>query len=211
MSSPAVSDQHKDLMDRRYDSGVADINHLIDELREQKPGTEVPYVDPIHNADECRIVSLYSNIGHASDTGFIWPGDQEATTRMLGLQWQLGLRPDYVMPWNVHPWFVPGEANGKLTPNQISAGLKPLLRMLALVPRASVLVAHGTEAQRLAALLLKTENPLLWRRGFKTFKVRALSGRAFAGSPTRQQEWLDVMHEAYADGMARTGLGRPGK
>jgi hypothetical protein len=41
--------------------------------------------------------------------------------------------------------------------------------------------------------------------------VRALSGRAFAGSPARQQEWLDVMHEAYADAMARTGLGRPSK
>jgi hypothetical protein len=55
-------------------------------------------------------------------------------------------------------------------------------------------------------MLLKTEVPLLWRRGLKTYKVRSLSGRAFAGSPARQQEYLDEMHAAYADAMARTGL-----
>ena len=67
---------------------------------------------------------------------------------MLGMQWQLGLRPEYLMPWTVHPWHTPGEANGKFTPPQITSGLKPLLRLLKVVPRASVLIAHGTEAQK---------------------------------------------------------------
>jgi hypothetical protein len=48
--------------------------------------------------------------------------------------------------------------------------------------------------------------PLLWRRGLKTYKVRSLSGRAFAGTEARQQQYLDEMHVAYADAMARTGL-----
>jgi hypothetical protein len=67
-------------------------------------------------------------------------------------------------------------------------------------------VAHGTEANRLAQLLLKTEVPLLWRRGLKTYKVRSLSGRAFAGTEARQQQYLDEMHVVYLDAMARTGL-----
>jgi hypothetical protein len=162
----------------------------------------------MHDVDECRIISLYSNIGTADASGFITAGDDEAATRMLGIQWKLGLRPEFVMPWNVHPWYVPGEANGKFTPDQISAGLKPLLKFLALVPRASVIVAHGTEANRLANLLLKTEVPMIWRRGLKTYKVRSLSGRAFAGTPVRQEEYLAEMHTAYTDAMARTGLAK---
>jgi hypothetical protein len=49
---------------------------------------------------------------------------------------------------------------------------------------------------------------MIWRRGLKTYKVRSLSGRAFAGTPVRQEEYLAEMHTAYADAMARTGLAK---
>lgn len=208
MTALAPETFHEQLMSRRYEPSVAAVNELCDSLQEAKPGTVVPYVDPMHDVEECRIISLFSNIGEADPSGFITAGDQDAATRMLGLQWKLGLRPEFVMPWNVHPWHIAGEANGKFTPDQIQAGLKPLLKFLALVPRASVIVAHGTEANRLANALLKTEVPLLWRRGLKTYKVRSLSGRAFAGSPARQEEYLEDMRAAYADAMARTGIAR---
>ncbi|MBW4095295.1 MAG: uracil-DNA glycosylase [Acidobacteria bacterium] len=197
---------YQDHLDRRYEPHVAVVNEFCDSLRAAKPTLEVPYIDPMHNVDECRIISLHSNIGSAHPSGFVTAGDDDAIARLLGVQWQVGLRPEYLMPWNVHPWFTQGEPNGKLTPEQITAGLKPLLRMLTLVPRASVIVAHGTEANRLAQQLLKTENPLIWRRGLKVHKVRSLSGRAFAGSETKQEEWLSDMRAAYADAMARTGL-----
>lgn len=206
MTALATESFREQLLSRRYEPNVAVVNELCDTFQSLKPDTVVPYVDPMHDVDECRIISLYSNIGTADESGFITAGDSEAATRMLGVQWKLGLRPEFVMPWNVHPWHIPGEPNGKFTPDQISAGLKPLLKFLALVPRASVIVAHGTEANRLAQLLLKTEVPLLWRRGLKTYKVRSLSGRAFAGTEARQQQYLDEMHVVYADAMARTGL-----
>jgi hypothetical protein len=164
----------------------------------------------MHDTDQCRIISLFSSPTPDTGSGFISAGDHDAVTRLLGVQWQVGLRPEYVMPWNAYPWLVPG-AEGKLTPAQIAEGVKPLLRFLALVPRASALVAHGTEAQKLANLFLKTENRMIYRRGFKTYKVRALSGRPFAGSPEKQQQWLDDMQAAYGDAMARTGLPRRGQ
>ncbi|MBT8161640.1 MULTISPECIES: uracil-DNA glycosylase [Arthrobacter] len=160
----------------------------------------------MHSVEECRIVSLFSNTGEASPRGVVWAGDDVAATRLLGLQFQLGLRPEWMMPWNTHPWFTPGEANGKLTPEQVNAGLKPLIGFLRLVPRASAIVAHGTEANRLAQMLLKTDNPLIWRRGLKVYKARSLHGRAFAGSKERQTEWLIEMGRSYADAMARAGL-----
>ncbi len=206
MTALAPENLREQHLSRRYEPNVAAVNELCDTLQSVKAGTVVPYVDPMHDVDECRIISLFSNIGTEDESGFITAGDHEAATRMLGVQWKLGLRPEFVMPWNVHPWHVPGEPNGKFTPDQISAGLKPLLKFLALVPRASVIVAHGTEANRLANLLLKTEVPMIWRRGLKTYKVRSLGGRSFAGTPARQEQYLEDMHTAYADAMARTGL-----
>jgi hypothetical protein len=177
MTALATENFREQLLSRRYEPSVAAVNELCDTLQSAKTGTNVPYVDPMHDVDECRIISLYSNIGTADPSGFITAGDDEAATRMLGVQWKLGLRP--------------------------------LLKFLALVPRASVIVAHGTEANRLANLLLKTEVPMIWRRGLKTYKVRSLSGRAFAGTPARQEQYLEEMHTAYADAMARTGLTKP--
>jgi hypothetical protein len=49
---------------------------------------------------------------------------------------------------------------------------------------------------------------MIWRRGLKTYKVRSLSGRAFAGTPARQEQYLEDMRVAYADAMARTGLAK---
>ncbi|MDQ0260774.1 chemotaxis protein histidine kinase CheA [Sinomonas atrocyanea] len=204
--APAAPAGNPPASDPNFAPHIAPVNQHVEFLRKLRPGFEVPYVDPMHSVDECRIVSLFSNTGEASPRGYVWAGDDAAATRLLGLQYQLGLRPEWIMPWNAYPWFTPGEANGKLTPEQLHAGLKPLLTFLKTVPRVSAIVAHGTEANRLAQMLLKTDNPLIWRRGLKVYKARALHGRAFAGSKERQTEWLIEMGRAYADAMARAGL-----
>jgi len=185
---------------------IAPVNEHVEFLRKLRPGFEVPYVDPMHSVEDCRILSLFSNNSAASPQGVVWAGDDAAATRLLGLQFQLGLRPEWMMPWNTHPWFTPGEPNAKLTPEQVSAGLKPLIALLRILPRVSAIVAHGTEANRLAQMLLKTDNPLIWRRGLKVYKARSLHGRSFAGSKERQTEWLIDMGRSYADAMARAGL-----
>ncbi|MBG6085872.1 uracil-DNA glycosylase family protein [Zhihengliuella flava] len=201
-----ASETSTPLWERRYEEHIAPVNRLLDETAMLRPESSMSYVDPVHDVDQAKIVSLYSNVGTADASGFISAGEPEAVTRQLGLQWQLGLRPEYLMPWNVHPWHTAGEPNGRLQPPQIRAGLKPLLRLLKVADRTSVIVAHGTEAHRLTEQLLKTENPLLWRRGFKVYKVKSFGGRAFAGSPERQHAALEEIRTAYQDAMARTGL-----
>ncbi|HKU30534.1 uracil-DNA glycosylase [Arthrobacter sp. NyZ413] len=208
MQDLATESPEQKLWNRRFEPHIAEVTALCDSLKEMKPGSEVLYVDPAHNVDECRIISLFSNSRTTSGSGFIAPGDAEASTRMLGMQWQLGLRPELVIPWNVYPWIEPNGEPGKLTPANITEGLKPLLRLLAIAPRTSALVAHGNEAHRLADQLMKAAPQSIHRRGFKTFKVRSLGGRSFAGSPARQQEYLDAIHAAYAEAMARTGVAK---
>ncbi|BCW61579.1 uracil-DNA glycosylase [Paenarthrobacter sp. MSM-2-10-13] len=208
MQELATESPEEILWNRRYEPHIAEVNELCDSIKVQKPGSEVLYIDPAHSMDDCRIVSLFSNQRTNTGEGFINPGDEEATTRMLGMQWQLGLRPELMMPWNAYPWIEPNEEPGKLTPANITEGLKPLLRLLQLLPRTSALVAHGNEAHRLADQLMKAAPASIARRGFKTFKVRSLGGRSFAGTPARQQEYLDAIHGAYAEAMARTGIPR---
>ena len=209
MQSAPAETSAEALWNRRYEPNVAEVNQLCDSLMALKPGSEVPYIDPQHDVDEARIVSLFSNNGAAHPSGFITAGSDEAVTRLLGVHWQVGLQPKYVMPWNVHPWYTPGEPHTKLTKEEVAEGLKPLLRFLALVPRVSVIVAHGTEAQRLAAAFLKTENRMIYRRSFKVYKARSAEGRSFGATEERQQESLAEMRIVYKDAMARTGLAVP--
>ena len=204
MADPAYREQQ---WSRRFDPNIAEVNQLCESLVERKPGSEVPFVDPVHDVDECRIVSLFASPGPGASSRFIsTENDDETAARTLEIYEAVGLRPEHVMPWNAYPWFVFDEQDGKLTAAQISEGLKPLLKFLRLVPRASALVAHGGEAQKLADLLLKSKIADIQKRGFKTYKVRALGGRAFAGKPADQQKWLDEAHAAYTDAMARAGL-----
>jgi hypothetical protein len=206
MTSVATESLRDQLWNRRYDENIAPITELCDTLAEARPEQQVAYVDPVHDVDECKIISLFSNVGEMDPSGFITAGDDQAATRLLGIHWQIGLRPSYVMPWNVHPWFTPGQPNGRLTAPQIEQGLRPLVKFVNAVPRASALVAHGTEAHRLADQLLKAQGPMLYKRGFGIYKVRSLSGRSFAGSPERQEQWLLESAKAYAESMTRNGI-----
>ncbi|MGO4385657.1 uracil-DNA glycosylase [Specibacter sp. RAF43] len=206
MQSVATESLRDQLWNRRYDENIAPITELCDALALARPQQQVAYVDPVHDVDECRVVSLFSNVGEMDPSGFITAGDDQAATRLLGIHWRIGMRPSYFMPWNVHPWFTPGEVNGRLTAPQIEQGLRPLVKLMTLVPRASSLVAHGTEAHRLADQLLKAQGPMLYKRGFGIYKVRSLSGRSFAGSAERQEQWLAESATAYAETMTRCGL-----
>ncbi|GAA4659032.1 uracil-DNA glycosylase [Arthrobacter cryoconiti] len=206
MTFVATESLREQLWSRRYDENIAPVTELCDSLAEARPEQRVAYVDPVHDIDECRIISLFSNVGEIDSSGFVTAGDEQAATRLLGIHWQIGLRPSYVMPWNVHPWFTPGQANGRLSAPQIEQGLRPLVKFLTKVPRATALVAHGTEAHRLADQLLKAQGPMLYKRGFGICKVRSLSGRSFAGSAERQKQWLDESAQAYAESMTRNGI-----
>jgi hypothetical protein len=209
-------DHTKQQLDRRYAPNIGDINRYCDSLRDLKPGRELPYIDPMHDADQCKIVSLFASPGPASTdpsspdsgTGFLGAGNNDGSAaRMSAIYEHLGLRPEQVMPWNAYPWYL-SKGDGKLTNQQLDEGLKPLIRFLALVPRASALVAHGTEARRLVRRLEQLGLRNIRARGFKSYDVHAAGDRAFTGAPAKQEQWLEEMRAAYQDAMARAGIAR---
>ena len=86
MTALAPESFREQLLNRRYEPNVAAVNELCDSLQSVKPHTEVPYVDPMHDVDECRIISLYSNIGTADESGFITAGDTVPITVIRGTE-----------------------------------------------------------------------------------------------------------------------------
>ena len=146
----AIAPDHVEnpLMERRYEEQIEPVNRLVDETRALRPATSVSYVDPVHNVEEVRIISLFSNIGAANESGFIDAGSQEASTRMLGMQWQLGLRPEFLLPWNVHPWHTPGEANAVVVVKEMQKR-RPTLGMTLVEAAAPRSVDVGSAARSL--------------------------------------------------------------
>ncbi|THJ68559.1 uracil-DNA glycosylase [Arthrobacter echini] len=204
MADPAYREQQ---WNQRYDPQIEDVNRLCDTLAESKPGSSVPYIDPIHDVDGCKIVSLFSNPGPSLPSGFMsFENDDPASIRMAEIYDAAGLRPDAFMPWNAYPWYIPDGKERALTMDQISDGVKPLLSFLQQVPRASALVAHGADAHKAARRLMKLENRAIVKRGFKIYEVRAPGERAFKGTPANQELWLKDIQSAYTDAMGRAGI-----
>ena len=193
--------------EQRYDPQIEDVNRLCDTLAESKPGSAVPYIDPIHDVDGCKIVSLFSNPGASLPSGFVsFENDDVSSIRMAGIYEAVGLRPDAFMPWNAYPWYLPEGKERALTMDQIADGVKPLLTFLQQVPRASALVAHGADAHKAARRLMKLENRAIAKRGFKIYEVRSPGERAFKGTPANQELWLKDIQSAYTDAMGRAGI-----
>jgi len=76
MQELATESPEEILWNRRYEPHIAEVNELCDSIKEQKPGSEVLYIDPAHSMDDCRIVSLFSNQRTTTGEGFITPGDE---------------------------------------------------------------------------------------------------------------------------------------
>lgn len=202
-----ADDTHREQQwDRRYAPNIEEINRFCDTLKVQK-SRELPYVDPVHDSDDCRIISLFSNPGPGVESGFLsFENDDNSAARIAEVYEHVGLRPEHVMPWNVYPWYVIDEQKGRLDRGQIEEGLKPLLKFVQRVPRASAIVAHGSDAHKLTRALTKAAIPAIRRRGFKFYEVRATGDKAFIGSPEKQQGWLQDMYDAYGDAMSRAGI-----
>ncbi|MHA7261643.1 uracil-DNA glycosylase family protein [Arthrobacter sp. TMN-37] len=193
--------------ERRYDPNIEDVNRLCDSLGALKPGSTVPYIDPVHDVDGCKIVSLFSSPGSSLPSGFVsFENDDPASVRIAEIYESAGLRPEQVMPWNAHPWFLEEGKERALSMDQIADGVKPLLSFLQQVPRASALIAHGADAHKAARRLMKLENRAIYKRGFKIYEVRSTSERAFKGTPANQEIWLREIHAAYTDAMGRAGI-----
>lgn len=210
MSSPAYA---RDALDRIHEEHIEPVTRLCEELQDSVPGSRVPFVDPVHDVDEARIISLQIAPGPGTASGFLSLENDDAPSERLAEAYEAaGLQPRHGIPWNAYPWELPPEQALKLTPAQIKEGVRPFRRFLAEVPRVSAIVAHGAHAHSLINEFSKTGGDRILReRGIKVYKVRSTGDRAFVGKGSQKEAWFDEMVEAYFDAMGRAGLPRAQK
>ena len=129
---------------------VSPINALVDDLREEGRGW-VPYVAPIYGGVDAEMLSILRDPGPMTNdaqngSGFLClENDDAAAERFATLLAEAGLTAADMTPWNAYPWYI----NRKPNAAELDAGVQPLRRLLALLPRLRVVMLNGGEAQSL--------------------------------------------------------------
>ena len=186
---------------------IAAVTQLCDELMARKPGSTVPYIDPVHDEDECRIITLQTSPVRGAESGFVSHLNEDDAARRIQLIYDSAeLDARYVMPWNSYPWVRDSGSPTALSAQEKTDGLRPFRQFLKINSRVSAVVAHGADAAAFLALYEKTYHSALKQNGIKVYKASALGGRAFALSEAKQQELLEKNIETYRDAMQRAGI-----
>lgn len=131
---------------------IAPLTNYVKQLRlEVGPGAGIPYFDPWDGGIEAEALFLLEAPGaKAISSGFISRNNPDETAKnMFELCHEAGLDRKATVLWNVVPWYIgTGSKIRAATPTDLEAGLKPLPRLLELLPKVKVVVLMGRKAER---------------------------------------------------------------
>ncbi|WP_327003056.1 uracil-DNA glycosylase [Dactylosporangium sp. NBC_01737] len=124
------------------------INELVDELRDPDGRGWMPYVAPVHGGVNARVLSILRDPGpktqDGTGSGYLCIENDDATAEQQYLAFQTaGIDVHDLMPWNAYPWYI----NRKPTAAELDAGVEPLVRLLDLLPRLTVVLLQGGDAR----------------------------------------------------------------
>ncbi len=139
---------------RRYEGRVAPVNALVDALNDERaPGFgPAPYAPPHDGGVEAAVLALMSNPGPAAGgargSGFASvENPAPSSQRLVRARRAADLADEQSLLWNAVPWYVHDSGRGRVTAAQREAGVEPLHRLLALLPRLRAVVLHGADAR----------------------------------------------------------------
>jgi hypothetical protein len=132
----------------RYASHVKPVNEFVDALRDQDGRGWLPYVAPCHGGVDARVLSILRDPGPMTQdgvgSGFLCiENDDPTAERQCRAFADVGVGLGDITPWNAYPWYI----NRKPTSREREAGIEPLRRLLALLPRLRVVFLQGGDAQ----------------------------------------------------------------
>jgi hypothetical protein len=185
---------------------IAPINALVDDLRDEGGRGWVPYVAPMYGGIEARMLSVLSDPGPMTDakcggSGFLClENDDPTAERSATLLDEAGIAASDMNPWNAYPWYVP---EGSLTARQRAAGVEPLRRLIALLPRLQVVMLHGNNAKD-TWKRFESRYPEVARR-FLVLSTWHTGRRVFAVPRDKSEARLRDLRDAFAS--AKRALG----
>lgn len=134
------------------DPHIAPLTDYVERLRlEAGPGAVIPYFDPWDGGIEAEVLFLLEAPGaKAVRSGLVSRNNPDETAKnIFELCHEAGLHRKSMALWNVVPWYIgTGSKIRAATPADLEAGLKPLPRLLELLPRVRTVVLVGRKAER---------------------------------------------------------------
>ncbi len=117
-----------------YAEHVAQVNQLVDRLRDLGGRGWMPHVAPIYGGVSARLLLMFRDPGRKTNneagfdgSGFLCLENDDATAqRLADLLDAVGLRPEDCTAWNAYPWYINSEPNAA----QLDAGVGPLVELL---------------------------------------------------------------------------------
>lgn len=186
--------------DGRYADHVAPVNHLVDKL--SRGNRWAPYVAPHQGGVTARILSLSSNPGPAThrDSGSAFiscENDDGSAARMCDLYEAAGVSQGNTIPWNAYPWFLHDQlGGGGLKRSHVAEGIKPLKRLLDLLPDVAIVILHGNDAKNAWSKLTTLHGQYVRGRGLAAIPTWHTSNRALA---TNRDERMADLRNAYGE------------
>lgn len=133
---------------------IAPLTAFVEELRaEAGSGAQVPYFDPWDGGIEATALFLLEAPGRkAVLSGFVSRDNPDETAKnFFELNVEAGIDRKKTVVWNAVPWYIgDGQKIRAATPKDLEAGLRPLPRLLALLPSVDTVVLVGRKAQKAA-------------------------------------------------------------
>ncbi|CAG4892383.1 uracil-DNA glycosylase [Paraburkholderia saeva] len=135
-----------------HEPHVAPLTAYVEELRlEAGPGAEIPDFDPWDAGVNAEILFLLEAPGaRAVASTFVSRNNPDETAKNMFLLHQDACIPrTRTLLWNVVPWYIGDGARIRAaTPHDLERGLKPLPRLIQMLPKLRAVVFMGKNAQQ---------------------------------------------------------------
>lgn len=179
-----------------HEPHVAPLTAYVEELRlEAGPGAEIPDFDPWDAGIDAEVLFLLEAAGaRAVASTFVSRNNPDETAKNMFL-----LHKDACIPrtrsllWNVVPWYIGDGARIRAaTPYDLEQGLKPLPRLIQMLPKLRAIVFMGKNAQQAQPQVA------VLRPDIRLFACAHPSPKVINTRPGNREAILAVLREAAA-------------
>jgi uracil-DNA glycosylase len=140
---------------------ILPLTAFVERLRaEAGADAAIPYFDPWDGGTDAEVLFLLEAPGpKAVLSGFISRNNPDETAKnMFELNAAAGLHRKKTILWNAVPWYIgSGTRIRAATPADLEAGLRPLPRLLGLLPKVHTIVLVGRKAQRMSKTIRQVQ------------------------------------------------------
>lgn len=144
---------------------IAPLTDFVETLRiEAGPTAGIPYFDPWDGGTKAKTLFLLEAPGaKAVVSGFISRNNNDETAKnMFEICLDAGLERKSTILWNAVPWYIgSGSKIRAATPADLESGLKPLPRLLELLPELKTIVLVGRKAEKASSQLDRSKYRVL--------------------------------------------------